>query len=173
MTSEHQETDTRPCISRRAFLLAGASVVALTSFNGLAANFEVKKYPRLKIASLSDLDAGEPVNFQYPPGNPYGTSMLVKLNEKAGGGVGKDQDIVAFNQLCTHMGGPLAGTYKKEHQVLGPCPFHLTTFDLTRHGMVVSGHATDTLPQIMLEVEGNDVYAVGIMGLIYGHATDA
>ena len=157
------------CMSRRSFLLAGSTVVTMVTMPGFAAAFNVKKYPRQRIASLSDVNSGEAINFQYPKNDPYGTNVLVKLNEIAGKGVGVDEDIVAFNQLCTHMGGPLVGTYKKEHKVLGPCPFHLTTFDLTRHGMVVSGHATDSLPQIMLEVDGDDIYAVGIMGLIYGH----
>jgi arsenite oxidase small subunit len=83
---------------------------------------------------------------------------------------GQKKDIVAFNQQCTHMGGPLDGTYKPQHQVLGPCPLHLTTFDLTRHGMVASGHATESLPQIVLEIKGDDIYAVGVMGLVYGYS---
>lgn len=163
------ENKIKHCMSRRSFLLAGSSVVTMLTMPGFVAAFDVKKYPRQKIASLSEIESGDAFNFQYPPNDPYGTNVLVKLNEIAGNGVGKDKDIVAYNQLCTHMGGPLVGTYKKEHKVLGPCPFHLTTFDLTRHGMVVSGHATDSLPQIMLEVDGDDIYAVGIMGLIYGH----
>ena len=159
----------KQCMSRRSFLLAGSSVVTMVTMPGFVAAFDVKKYPREKIATLSEVNSGKPINFHYPEDNPYGTNVLVKLNEKAAKGVGIDEDIVAFNQLCTHMGGPLVGTYKEKHKVLGPCPFHLTTFDLTRHGMVVSGHATDSLPQIMLEVKGNDIYAVGVMGLLYGH----
>ena len=65
-------------------------------------------------------------------------------------------------------GGPLAGTYNAKHRITGPCPLHLTTFDLKRHGMVVSGHATETLPQMRLEVVGGDVYATGVMALIFG-----
>jgi arsenite oxidase small subunit len=95
--------------------------------------------------------------------------MLVKLGVPAGGGVGPQQDIVAFSTLCTHMGGPLAGQYRGQHKVLGPCPFHLTTFDLTKHGMVVSGQATESLPQIVLETRGDDIWATGVMGLIYGY----
>ncbi len=119
---------------------------------------------------MKDVHSGEPMVFQYPVEDPYATNILVKLDEEAGGGVGEHKDIVAFNQLCTHMGGPLAGTYNKEHKVLGPCPFHLTTFDLTRHGMVISGHATESLPQVILEVDEGIIYATGIMGLLYGHA---
>ena len=50
----------------------------------------------------------------------------------------------------------------------GPCPTHLTTFDLTRHGIVIAGHATESLPQITLEVQGDDIYASGVLGLVFG-----
>jgi arsenite oxidase small subunit len=35
--------------------------------------------------------------------------------------------------------------------------------------MVVSGHATQGLPQIILELEGDDIMATGVMGLIFGY----
>jgi arsenite oxidase small subunit len=41
-------------------------------------------------------------------------------------------------------------------------------FDLTKRGIITSGSATQSLPQIMLEVSGDEIYAVGVMGLIYG-----
>jgi arsenite oxidase small subunit len=133
-----------------------------------AVNMAVKEYPKHKIGQLSQLKLNQPIDFQFPPENPISTFTLVKLGEKAGAGVGKEQDVVAFSNLCTHMGGPLNGTYKSEHKALGPCPLHLTTFDLTRHGIVIAGHATESLPQARLEVEGDDIYITGIMGLIYG-----
>ena len=76
---------------------------------------------------------------------------------------------MAFSTLCTHMGGPLVGQYRGQYKVLGPCPFHLTTFDLTKHGMVVAGQATESLPQIALEVTGDQIWATGVRGLIYGY----
>jgi len=163
------------CMSRRQFLLGGGAVVtvlALGSIPGFAfaESVQVLKadYPRLLIGKLSALSTGVPVEFTYP--YPDVRNMLVKLGVPAGAGVGADKDIVAFNQQCTHMGGPLDGTYKQEHQVLGPCPLHLTTFDLTRHGMVAYGHATESLPQIVLETVGDNIYAVGVMGLVYGYS---
>ena len=164
----------RACMSRRHFLLSGGSsvvVVSLAAFPLMADAQGVRalkaSYPRQRIASLSALKAGEPLAFFYP--YPDVRNIVVKLGAVAGGAVGPDKDIVGFNQQCPHMGGPLDGTYKAEHQVLGPCPLHLTTFDLTRHGMVVSGHSTESLPQIVLEVKGDDIYAVGVMGLVYGY----
>jgi arsenite oxidase small subunit len=90
------------------------------------------------------------------------------MGKEAGGGVGKDKDIVAFNMTCTHQGGDMTDGYKAEHKVLGPCRLHLSTYDLTRHGILVSGQAYESLPQVLLEVDGDDVYAVGMFGLIYG-----
>ncbi len=76
--------------------------------------------------------------------------------------------MVAFSYVCTHQGGPLQTTYKAADKALGPCPLHLTTYDLTRHGIVIAGNAYQSLPQVLLELEGDDIYAVGAFGLIYG-----
>lgn len=165
------------CMSRRELLLgagAAATVITLAGLPGeaLAQKWQALKvdYPRKKIGTLSALKKGVPVEFDYPYAKV--SNMLVKLGVPAGGGTGPGNDIVAFNQLCTHMGASIAGTYKDQHQALGPCPLHLTTFDLTRHGMVISGHATESLPQIVLETQGDDIYAVGVMGLLYGHGSN-
>lgn len=123
-------------------------------------------YPRQRVASLSQLKQGEPVDFEYPLQGQQ--NFLVKLGEPAQGGVGPDSDIVAFSSICTHMGCPLTGQYKDEHKILGPCPCHFTTFDLRHNGMVVLGQATQNLPQITLAIEDDAVYATGTMGLIYG-----
>jgi arsenite oxidase small subunit len=171
---QDRHDDDHVCISRRQFLLAGGAMITLAAI-GLPGEAEAApmhalkaSYPRTKIGSLSALKKGVPVEFAYP--YPNVQNILVKLGTKAGGGVGADMDVVAFNQQCPHMGGPLQGTYKDAFQALGPCPLHLTTFDLTRHGMVISGHATESIPQIVLEVQGDDIYAVGVQGLVYGYA---
>lgn len=157
--------------SRRRFLIGSGTAVALGAIPGVshALYANEKKYPRKKIARLSELKNDEQVAFRYPFDDLHSTNFLVKLGEVAGGGIGVDNDIVAFNGLCPHMGGPLSGIYNAEHKVAGPCPLHLTTFDLSRHGMVISGHATESLPQITLEVDGDDIYATAVIGLIYGH----
>jgi len=179
------------CRSRREFLLAGGSVVLLpnaicgssamamgdasdkgeTSTEGEASAIASvqKKYPRKEIARLVDIEQDKPLLFRYPNDDEtLCSSFLVKLGESAGSGIGPAKDIVAFNSFCPHMGGPLAGVYNKEYKVAGPCPLHLSTFDLTRHGMLVSGHATEGLPQVLLELEGGVIYGVGMQGLVYG-----
>ncbi|MBI4278197.1 MAG: arsenate reductase (azurin) small subunit [Armatimonadetes bacterium] len=155
---------------RQALILSGATVATLVlpRLGPTPVEARVRAYPRKRIAQISHLFINQPLEFFYPYEHPHMRNFLFKLGTPAGGGAGRLKDIVAFNSLCTHQGGPLAERYNARHKVFGPCPFHLTTFDLTRHGMVVSGQATQGLPQILLEIEGNDIYAVGVLGLVYG-----
>lgn len=167
------------CLStRRQFLLmSGAAAVSatilLTGIPGLGpseAHAVVTRYPRQKIGSLRALKQDTPVSFAYPAKDIK--NIIVKLGRPAGAGVGPGKDVVAFNPVCTHMGANLEKNYNAEHKLLGQCPFHLSTFDLTRHGIIVSGHATQSLPQIDLEVEGDDIYATGVIGLVYGRSSN-
>jgi arsenite oxidase small subunit len=163
------------CLSRRALLLAGGSAATVVGLGPLSRVFaagtalQVTSYPRKRVARVSQLVESVPVTFRYPWDDLNSTNMLVKLGVEAGGGVGPAHDIVAFSTLCTHMGGPLSGQYRAQYRILGPCPFHLTTFDLTKHGMVAAGQATESLPQIVLEVTGDGIWATGVMGLIFGY----
>lgn len=162
-----------PCLTRRAFLIGGgaaATTTLLLSLPGLGLKnvaAQVTTYPKKRIATLSALKLDQPLSFTYPDTGMNSQSLLIKLGVPAGAGIGPGQDVVAFNTICTHMGGPV-GIYVQSAKALGPCPFHFTTFDLTRHGIVISGHATESLPQVLLELEGDDIVAVGILGLIYG-----
>jgi arsenite oxidase small subunit len=160
-------------MSRRNFLLssgAATAVVMVAANSGSAQQIPgiVATYPRKKIAKLSELVADQPVDFEYPDEGAFAQSVLVKLGKEAGGGIGPQKDVVAFNNTCTHQGGPLMGTYKADTKSLGACPLHLSTYDLTRHGILISGQAYQSLPQVLLELEGDDIYAVGVFGLIYG-----
>ncbi|MFA0312835.1 arsenite oxidase small subunit [Vibrio splendidus] len=169
----------RCMMSRRDFLLySGAatavSMVPLTLFAETDSETQVEGrivgYPRKKIAKLSELNNHTPVHFQYPDEGKNSIAMLVKADIECGGGIGQQRDVVAYSMTCTHQGGPLTGAYKAkgEHRIVGQCPFHLSTFDLRRHGIMVSGQAFESLPQVLLELEGDDIYAVGVMGLIFG-----
>jgi arsenite oxidase small subunit len=165
------------CISRRqalilggvAGLLAGLDIPQALAQQG--ARLVGSRYRAKSLMRVAELRPDTPVEFTYPDDSV--TNVLVRLGEPAGGGIGPGRDIVAFNTVCPHMGGPVgADTYKPRHKVLGPCPLHLTTFDLTRFGMVVSGHATQSLPQVQLEIRQGRIFAVGMMGLVYGHASN-
>ena len=166
--------DLPPCMMhRREVLAAGAAGTAAAvlyphvAAAGSKTGEMLQGYPRLKVAKVSDLKEGEPIAFNYPLEEQ--PNMIVKLGTEAQGGVGADSDIVAFSVLCTHMGGSLRGRYKHKFKSMGPCPFHFSTFDLTKGGSPVHASATQNLPQIALEVDGDDVYAVGVSGLVYGY----
>lgn len=160
------------CMRRRDVLIAGAVGTAaaalypqLASAN-TATGQSVATYPRLKVASLTDLVEGEGMAFNYPLNEQ--PNVLIKLGREAQHGIGPDKDIVAFSVLCPHMGGSLRGRYEHEYGSIGPCPFHFSTFDLTRGGVPIHASATQNLPQVMLDTDGQDIYATGINGLIYG-----
>lgn len=166
-------------LSRRDFLLfgtaagavAGAGVLVpvglvLTDDDSGATGARLAAFPRSFIGSLSDLAVGEPVWFDYPvEGAP---NLMVRLGERALGGIGPDADLVAFSTACTHMGCPVT-EYDHATRTLGPCSCHFSSFDLTRDGVASFGQATQNLPRILLDIDGDDVYATGVFRLIYGH----
>ena len=167
----------RGCLmSRRQFLLTSGAVTSVVMVSGCATADAsggqtpaiVSSYPRKLITKLSALKTDEPVDFSYPDDGDYSESIIVKLGTEAGGGVGPARDVVAYNNTCTHQGGSLAETYKGDTKSLGACPLHLSTYDLTRHGILIAGQAYQSLPQVLLELDGDNIYAVGIFGLIYG-----
>ncbi|MEH6651783.1 MAG: arsenate reductase (azurin) small subunit [Motiliproteus sp.] len=183
MVEKDQETaaDHGKCmVSRRNFLMysgsaaASASVISINLFPGTAQAqtlpARVVSYPRKLIAKLSEMQDNVPVDFNYPDDGKNTACLAVKMGVQGGGGVGPQRDVVSYSYMCTHQGGPLNGTYQvtDEHRTLGQCPFHLSLFDLRRHGIIVSGQAYESLPQVLLEVDGDDVYAVGILGLLFG-----
>jgi len=124
-------------------------------------------FPKVRVASVGDLSTTDPVKFDYPLQGQR--NVLVKLNNPVSYGVGPDQDIVSFSSICTHM-GCLLEEYKPEYNALGPCPCHFSTFDLANNGMVTLGQATQNLPQVLLSIEGDDIYATGVVRLVYGYA---
>lgn len=183
-SDEGEEREPRydpPCITRRRTLIMGG-MAALTTLlppgllrvadaagkSPVPTALQGSRYPRKKVGQVSALKVDDPVTITYPGDHPNHKALLIKLGVPALGGVGPEKDIVAFSALCTHQGGPLEDRYNSEHKVMGPCEFHLSTFDLTRHGMITQASATQNLPQVLLEVMGDDIYAVGMQGLIYG-----
>ena len=170
-----KQKPTKCLMSRRQFLLtSGMTTATVMVMINAGTPFAqqvpamVATYPRKLIAKLSELKQDEPVDFQYPDEGAFAEGMVVKMGVPAGGGIGPDRDVVAFNYICTHQGGSLEGTYKADTKSLGACPLHLSTYDLTRHGILISGQAYQSLPQVLLELDGDSIYAVGVFGLIYG-----
>lgn len=169
----------REAVSRREFLKASAGVAgAAVGIFAFPQGLEVveavspgvqriaRSYPRLRVANLASLAEGEPLDFPYPLEEH--DNFVVKLGTPAWDGVGPEKDIVAFSYLCSHMGCPLNGKYRHDHKMIGPCPCHFSRFDLSKNGILILGQATQTLPQILLEIQEDEIYAIGVAGLVYG-----
>jgi arsenite oxidase small subunit len=183
-----QDTDE----ARRNFLKIAAAASAVLAFGGIASVMKTVvfpsipassqlSFPRVKIISLSALSTGVPVEFNYPLDNE--PNYVIKLGTKSEGGVGPDGDIVAFSDVCQHLGCnwgyvPAGGSPKVNPSYVAPgpvgyCPCHASVFDLTESAKVVGGPSPRPLPQVKLEVDSSgDIYAVG-MGppSIFGHNT--
>lgn len=169
------DCDIVPCLSRRTLIkaIAGSAVISSFSYADIVygatgeARLEDDVYPQLHIAKVGELEEGVPKAFAYPLKQQ--PNMIIKLGKEALHGVGPDRDIVAFSSLCTHMGGSLRGRYRHDTKAIGPCPFHFSSFDLRKGGIPVHASATQNLPQIVLRAVGDDLFAIGVIGLIYGY----
>lgn len=137
----------------------GAAAVAIATRDG-----EEGDYPRLAVAKVGDLQPNTPVDFEYPLEGQR--SVLLDLDQEVPGGIGDKSSIVAYSVLCQHMGCPVQFNAEGRYLL---CPCHQSKYDPAREGFVVQGVAQQPLPRIELEIDGDDVVAVGVSGLIYGY----
>jgi arsenite oxidase small subunit len=162
-------------VNRRQFIRIGCTSVsgslAAGVMTGLSAaglqSATAESYPTIDVAPLATIKVDTPQPFTYP--DAASPAVLLRLRQRASGGVGPDQSIVAFSSLCTHKGCPVA--FRPERKLL-ICPCHWSSFDPGKAGQMVIGQGSQSLPQITLRVNGTMVQAIGISGLIYGRETN-
>lgn len=160
-------------VNRRDFIKVSCTgiaglVVAQRGGQSVAAPATQKSvYPIVDIAPLSSIGRGAAILFSYP--DERSPALLLRLNEPAAGGIGPNNEIVAYSTLCTHKGCPV--NYKPERKLF-ICPCHWSTFDPLKSGTLVIGQASEALPQINLRVLAGVVQAQGVSGLIYGRYTN-
>jgi arsenite oxidase small subunit len=139
-------------------------------------------FPVIKIANLSDLEVGSPITFNYPLEET--PNILVKLGQKAEGGVGPDNDIVAFSQVCQHLGciyaflgsgsSPTCNSSYKASGPVGYCCCHGSIYDLVNGAKVIGGPAPRPEPQVILSFDSStgNIYATGMTPpTIFGYNT--
>jgi arsenite oxidase small subunit len=171
--SSDDEGTTPGRVSRRTFVLAASAGLSGTWVPGVAtavagaAREGPGKPPVVRIADVASVKVDVPIPFAYPDENS--PALLLRLTQPAQDGVGPDGTIVAYSQLCTHKGCPVA--YRPERKLF-ICPCHWSSFDPAKAGQMVIGQGSHSLPRILLRVEGGAVHAVGIDGLIYGRHTN-
>jgi arsenite oxidase small subunit len=146
-----------------------------TSSSGLA-------FPKIKVTNVSQLKVNTPLTFDYPltEGTP---NILVKTGQTTEDGVGPNNDIVAFSDVCQHLGcnplfvapgqsPPCNRSYTNPNPVMYCC-CHGSIYDILKAADVIGGPAPRAVPRVILEVDSNgDIYATG-MGppTIFGHGT--
>lgn len=145
--------------SRRNFLktIGVATIGASIAPASLLAQGESRgiytAYARQKIGSLSEVKKSGELDFFYPDSSSMCKALFI------------DGKVSAYSTLCTHKGCPML--YDPEEKVFN-CPCHYSRFDAQKDGLQVIGQATAKLPRIHLEIEGDDLYAIGVDGLIFG-----
>jgi arsenite oxidase small subunit len=167
-------------LSRREFVLIGAAGGATLAGGlmvplGMSWDRDEKgdpvavtlDYPEVEVGQYSALTVGVLSNFAYPAKNQ--SNLLVRVGKPIMHGIGPDSDVVAYSNLCTHMGCPIT-EYQADEAVLGPCPCHYTAFDLAKDGQPAFGQATQNLPRVMLRLDGDKIFATGIHRPLYGHS---
>lgn len=152
-----------------AGLATGAIPGTANAATAADAGITVLPYPRKAVGQLAGLKVGSPVAFSFP--DDASPCTLVKMGRPVEGGVGPDNDVIAYSTLCTHMGCPVSydaksGCFK--------CPCHYSTFDAEKGGQMICGQATEDLPRIVLEYDKSSgtVTAIAVHGLIYGRQSN-
>lgn len=169
--------------SRRFFLkssggaaaLAGSMVIpihnasAATPPAGAVSGSTSLPYPKKSVGKVGAMPVNQITNFSYPDASS--PCYALRLGKPVVGGVGPNNDIVAYSAMCTHMGCPVA--YDGDSRTF-KCGCHFSMFDPENGGQMVCGQATENLPRIRLEYDAktDSVQAVGVDGLIYGRQSN-
>jgi arsenite oxidase small subunit len=200
-SSPSESRDQQNPTNRRSFLksamvlsmllLAGAIGTVLKAISGQVPSEHPEagstatlkpEFPRLKLATIAEIKPNAPVTFNYPLDNE--PNILIKLGQKVEGGVGPDGDIVAYSQVCQHLGciyayqspgsSPSCNSAYTARSPVGYCCCHGSIYDLLHGGKVLGGPSPRPVPMVKLEVDNTtgDIYAVGMEPpTIFGHCT--
>lgn len=139
-------------------------------------------FPVILVANLSGLKVGTPISFNYPLQET--PNILVKLGIQAQGGVGPDGDIVAYSQVCQHLGcifafvpsgsSPSCASSYTAAGPVGYCCCHGSIYDLANAAKVIGGPAPRPVPAVILNFDSStgNIYATGMTPpTIFGYDT--
>lgn len=99
------------------------------------------------VGRLSAIPVGSAITFNYP--EAHDACVLVRTSER---------DLVAYSQKCTHLS---CAVIPDPARSCLHCPCHNGNFDLAS-GRPISGPPRRPLPRIVLEVRGDEIYALGV-----------
>jgi arsenite oxidase small subunit len=179
--------------SKRSFLKLILTLGGLVTLGSLASIFRIVAFvpsqtggstklswPVIKIANISSLDPTKPLRFNYPLVDT--PNILVRCGKRADNGVGPDSDIVAFSNICQHLGcfytaltassSPPCNSAHRATAPEGYCCCHGGQYDLLHNAKVIGGPPPRPVPRVILKYDDStgNIYALG-MGppTIFGH----
>jgi arsenite oxidase small subunit len=161
-------------------MAAMAKVLDETGGETSSATVSVSGFPKVLIADLNTgqvantntLQDNVPISFNYPLQDE--PNILVKVGQPAENGVGPDGDIVAFSDICQHLGcnpgyvaegkSPGANPSYVAPVPMFYCPCHGSKYNLVESAAIIQPSPTPRpVPQVVLDVDSNgNIYAVGM-----------
>jgi arsenite oxidase small subunit len=142
------------------FLAVASSIKALTFIPAATTQLS---WPKITVTNINSLKLLTPITFNYPLTNT--PNLLVKLGVAAKGGVGPDKDIVAFSDICQHLGcfygfvppsgSPPCNKSYKASLSEGYCCCHGSQYDFVDGAKVIGGPAPRPVPQVQLEYDAS------------------
>ncbi len=106
-----------------------------------------RHFEPMRIGRVDAVAVGSSLAFNYP--RAHDICILVRRTES---------EFVAFSRRCTHLSCPV--DYQPAQDRLY-CPCHNGAFSLV-DGRVLQGPPPHPLPQIVLEVRGEEIWAIGV-----------
>jgi arsenite oxidase small subunit len=157
-----------------------AAAVAIKAGTFVPSTATSLQWPTVKVTNINQLTPLTPLTFYYPLTNT--PNILVKLGVAAQNGVGPDGDVVAYSNICQHLGclysflktnaSPTCNLGYKAKFPMGYCCCHGSQYDFVHGAAVIGGPAPRPVPPVQLKFDSStgDISAVG-MGAptIFGH----
>jgi Rieske Fe-S protein len=127
-------------------VLTSGAFVAGQCWIAAAAQRERGPFPRLRVASVAELEERRVIEFRYPDEHEPCLALCL--------GPGR---YVAYGQKCSHLACAVVPHLDKGEL---HCPCHNGYFEV-REGRPVAGPPRRPLPLVVLEVQDGVVYATG------------
>ncbi|HMK95828.1 MAG TPA: cytochrome b5 domain-containing protein [Candidatus Limnocylindrales bacterium] len=179
-----------PMMERRTFLKLAAAAGGAVTIAALLSTLKAGTYvppptvvaawPIVTVANVKSLTNLTPIVFYYPLTNT--PNYLVKLGVPATGGIGPNNDIVAFSAICQHLGciygfvapggSPPCNSSFKAVVPMGYCCCHGSQYNFLEAAKVIGGPAPRSVPMVKLQFDSStgNITAVGMNPpTIYGY----
>jgi arsenite oxidase small subunit len=162
-------------------IIAAAGAAAVVKSINSAETTSGTTFPKIQVvdansgqvANVNTLELNVPLLFYYPL-EQIEPNILVRVGQKAQNGVGPDGDIVAFSDVCQHLGcypgfvatgesPPCNSSYIASGPIFYCC-CHGSKYDLLNNAAVIQpSPAPYPEPRVILEVdEDGNIYATGM-----------